>query len=110
MRKLSFVLVVSFLLAMLAGCGGQPSPPNPSTGESPPTSTESESLPTPTDRQEVTEDGKSILYIGAFSYGNYDIEEAYSRLNSAVRLFSLRSDEYEARVVDYGDASAPEAF
>ena len=66
MRKLSFLFIISFLLALFTGCGGEPPTPRPSGGgsESPglvsPTVT-----PLPEERQEKPEDGESILYIGA---------------------------------------------
>ncbi|NLO46844.1 MAG: hypothetical protein GX111_00770, partial [Clostridiales bacterium] len=112
MKKISFILIVSILIALLAGCEGQPAAPTPSVGEfgTPDLITPSETPSLQEDRQEQTEDGKPILYIGAFSDGSYDIAQAYSRLENAVRIFNVRNTVFEAQIIDYGDASAPEAL
>jgi ABC-type glycerol-3-phosphate transport system substrate-binding protein len=106
MRKLSFLLFLSVLLALFTGCAGQ----SPDGGSEPPGNVSPTITSLPEERREKNEDGKPILYIGAFSFGNYDIEEAYYRLESAIRNFNVKNKEFDAQIIDYGDASAPEAF
>jgi ABC-type glycerol-3-phosphate transport system substrate-binding protein len=106
MRKTSYILIIFVLVALFAGCRGSTSAPSDSDSTAP------EITPTLKleDRQDYTEDGKAIIYIGAFSSGNYEITEAYSRLENAVNLFNAKSKTYKSEIIDYGDLSAREAL
>jgi hypothetical protein len=66
--------------------------------------------PVSAERETVTEDGKAVLYIGAFSSGSFEIEDAFAWLTTEVQTFNWAYKDYDARIIDYGDASASEAM
>jgi hypothetical protein len=68
-------------------------------------------LITPTEKREaVNIDGKPVLYVGSFSSGSFEIEDSFIWLDTAVRNFNYRSQDFEARIIDYGNSSAPDAM
>jgi hypothetical protein len=119
MKKLISILLCAALLCAFAACGEVPA------------DTESSAVPTakslfpsakltptpapllaPTEKREtVNADGKPIIYIGSFSSGSFEIEDSFVWLNTAVRNFNYKWEaEYEARVIDYGDATVSESL
>jgi hypothetical protein len=66
----------------------------------------------PTEKREsVNADGKPLLYIGSFSGGSFEIEDSFIWLDTVVRNFNYKwQEQYEARIVDYGDATASDAY
>ena len=108
MKKAAFILIIFILVTLFAGC--RASAPNTAPSSSESDAHEITPLPQIEDRQELSEDGKAIIYIGAFSGGNFEIVEAYIRLENAVNLFNAKSKKYKSQIIDYGDASTREAL
>jgi hypothetical protein len=106
-RSFAVILSLAVLLTALASCDSPDIAIIPTPNEtSPNPSWLPIKTPTPygTSRETVTEDGKNIIYIGSFSSGSQEIEDAYNYIKNSVGSFNLTSPEYEARVIDYGIA------
>ncbi|MDR0935336.1 MAG: hypothetical protein LBM98_01490 [Oscillospiraceae bacterium] len=116
------VLIAAALFASLAACANAPPPAEADVSASPATASSTASSPSPSpvaasvpppvtaERESFTEDGKAVLYIGAFSSGSFEIEDAFAWLTTEAQTFNWAYKDYEARVIDYGDASASEAM
>jgi hypothetical protein len=118
MKKLTAILLSIALFAVLAACTKAPAETEvsatPSANNFYPTATATPSSPaqlaSDESRETVTEGGKPILYVGSFSGGSYETEDAFSWLEKYVRYFNSKNKEYEARVIDYGDSSGSDAM
>ncbi|MDR0818710.1 MAG: extracellular solute-binding protein [Oscillospiraceae bacterium] len=117
MRKISVLLLIATLVTVFAGCSNSSAEPTtepsetPTAAQSPSPSNAPTESPAPTQfvREEVSEDGKRVFYIGAFSSGSDELADAYHWLENAVQSFRATNKDYEARIIDYGDASVSES-
>jgi hypothetical protein len=101
--------VLALLLSFLASCGSPDAPPEPTVANEPTHSSDrlpAETLPQGANasRDTLTEDGKRIIYIGSFSGGSQEVEDAYDYITAAVGSFNITNTECEVRIVDYGTA------
>jgi hypothetical protein len=104
MKKLTTILFFLVLVNMLVACVKAPTDDKGGN-------TISKSTTTPIEKRETANEvGKPIIYIGSFSSGSFEIEDSFEWLTRAVRLFNNRNQDYEARVIDYGDSSVSDAM
>jgi len=113
MKYLAVIILIA--LFTLSGCQNSEAPiadpPDEPTIEStghetvPPTGFSSNS---DIAREEFTDEGKAIVYVGAFSSGSDGIRQAFEWLQTASKIFI--NPEYEIRIIDYGDMSVSDAL
>jgi len=108
MKKIVSIIIGLLLSVQFIGCAKSDQAPTP-IDSTPPQQDAGADATSSEIREQMTENGKTILRVGSFSNGGYIFEESFSWLESAVRTFNAVDPNYEVQIIDYGDASASES-